>query len=132
MALDCKCERSAASLIEYVTFEKHIRMFCFRNPLFELCDSLLLGSLMTPAVAAFTSSSHVGVFAVCDLEFMSVLVSVAKIILLLQGLSDSSLGGDSRLIRYSGNFLSVLALQPLPLPLHAGGGSLGAPGRQDG
>lgn len=42
--------------------------------------------LLTPAVAAFTSSLHVGVFGVCDLEFMSVLVSVAKIILLLQGL----------------------------------------------
>lgn len=76
-------------LIEYLTFENPIRMFCFRSQLSELRDSLLLGSLMTPAVTAFTSSLHVGAFGVCDLEFMSVLVSVAKIILLLQGLSDS-------------------------------------------
>lgn len=45
MDLDCKCERSEASLIEYLTFENHVRMFCFRNQLLEL-----LGSLMTPAV----------------------------------------------------------------------------------
>lgn len=86
MDVDCKCERLAASLIKYFTFENRIRMFCFRNQLLELCDSLLLGSVMTPAVAAFTSSLHVGVFGVCDLEFMSALVSVAKIILLLLGL----------------------------------------------
>lgn len=42
--------------------------------------------VLTPAVAAFTSSLHIGVFGVCDLEFMSVLVSAAKIVLLLQGL----------------------------------------------
>lgn len=62
-------------------------------------------------------------------------MSVAKIIVPLQRLSESSLGCDSRLIRYSGNFLSVLALQPLPLHTAGAqwglsGGSVGAPGRQ--